>query len=141
MENGRQAFDVSELIEPIPFKAGSYEFTLPPDLALKDLTSIQRETQLVGKAATDETVDVAGAEERLWGIFERLMTRADPAPPKPIHETFTTAAMVSILGFLLVEWGEAKNSITSLRSRTSTAAPSASQNSSPAPASSTAPSM
>lgn len=138
MQNGRLAFDVTELIEAIPFKAGGYEFTLPPDISLTDLTSVQRETQKIEKATTDETVDMVQAEENLWKIFERLMARAEPTVPKPVREMFTMGAMLSVLGFLLVEWGSAKNSITSLRSRTSMEEESTGETSSIAPSFSTA---
>lgn len=130
MQNGtRPVFDVTQLIEPIPMKAGAYEFKLPPDMSMTAITDIQRQMGVLSKALDEEGVDVSVAEDKLWTMFEGLMSRADPPPPTPVRELFTTSAMTSIIAFLLNEWGEAKNSMTFSQSPTSSTAPLRSANS------------
>jgi hypothetical protein len=129
--NGKKPdLDFTEFLDQrITVKIRDYEFSVAADVPTPFFVRLVRALSVLGEAMqgneerTPEQVEAADAE--VWTLLEEVMRTAEPAPPRPLKQLFTSSTALRTLGFLATKFGAVTNSTGSSRSLPSTTAPSA----------------
>jgi len=98
--------------ERASFKVGSYGFTLPVALPWAVRKRIVKALQNVVVEGMDgpDLERVRNAETEMWVAGAHMMSLADPPPPRPVRELFTTPALLMIFRALVEEQRRLKRS-------------------------------
>jgi hypothetical protein len=90
--------------ERASFKVGSYGFTLPVALPRAVRKRIVKALQNVAEGMDKSDVErVRNTETEMWVAAAHMMSLADPPPPRPVRELFTTPALLTIFRALAEE--------------------------------------
>ncbi len=130
---GPNRLDLSEYaLEPIPFKFGDLEFSIPNDLPLAAALRAEKVMARVGDLKADEVDEdkAREVENAVWALATEFTSRAEPPLPKPIRELISLGGAMALLGFLQGKLATTTPSSSPLALPTPTAARSASRNSS-----------
>jgi len=82
--------------ERASFKVGSYGFTLPVALPPPVQKRILKALLDVAEGDKSDVERVRNAETEMWVAAAHMMSLADPPPPRPVRELFTTPALLAI---------------------------------------------